>query len=106
MRRGAGISLFALAYVGLGVATAASHHSFQHVHGWRGVLSVIFGVSLWPLILLGVNLHVKKKLRFAAVMAGDRVKLQVSERDRRGARVARGLREAGFIPGVLYGKGK
>jgi large subunit ribosomal protein L25 len=39
-------------------------------------------------------------------MAGERVKLQVSERDRRGSREARRLRKAGFIPGVLYGKGK
>ena len=39
-------------------------------------------------------------------MAGERVKLQVSERERRGSREARRLRKAGFIPGVLYGKGK
>src|SRR3954454_4202616 len=39
-------------------------------------------------------------------MAGERVKLQVSERDRRGSREARRLRKAGFIPGVLYGKSK
>src|SRR6185369_14619215 len=39
-------------------------------------------------------------------MAGERVKLQVSERERRGSRDARRLRKAGFIPGVLYGKGK
>ena len=29
MRRGPGISLFALVYVGVGVAIAASHHYFQ-----------------------------------------------------------------------------
>ena len=39
-------------------------------------------------------------------MAGERVKLQVSEREQRGSRDARRLRKAGFIPGVLYGKGK
>jgi len=39
-------------------------------------------------------------------MAGERVKLQVSERDGRGSGDARRLRKAGFIPGVLYGKGK
>jgi len=60
MRRGSGISLFALVYVGVGVAIAASHHYFQNIHGWRGVLSAIFAVVLWPLILLGTNLHIKK----------------------------------------------
>ena len=39
-------------------------------------------------------------------MAGERVKLQVSERDRRGSADARRLRRQGLIPGVLYGKGK
>ena len=39
-------------------------------------------------------------------MAGERVKLQVRERERRGSADARRLRREGFIPGVLYGKGK
>jgi large subunit ribosomal protein L25 len=39
-------------------------------------------------------------------MAGERVKLQVTERESRGSADARRLRKAGFIPGVLYGKGK
>ncbi|CAN5234105.1 hypothetical protein BH18ACT12_BH18ACT12_12990 [soil metagenome] len=39
-------------------------------------------------------------------MAGERVKLQVKERESRGSADARRLRKAGFIPGVLYGKGK
>jgi hypothetical protein len=60
MRRGPGISLLALIYVGVGVAIAASHHYFTNVHGWRGVLSAIFAVFLWPLVLLGINLRVKK----------------------------------------------
>ena len=52
--------LFTLVDVGVGVAIAATHHYFQHINGWRGVLSAIFAVFLWPLILLGINLHVKK----------------------------------------------
>ena len=39
-------------------------------------------------------------------MAGERMKLQVHERERRGSADARRLRRQGFIPGVLYGKGK
>ncbi|MGZ8706448.1 MAG: hypothetical protein ACXW0R_03595 [Gaiellaceae bacterium] len=60
MRRGRGISLLALVYVGVGVAVAANHNYFDNVHGWRGVVSGIFAVFLWPLILLGIDLHVKK----------------------------------------------
>src|SRR5438477_7074417 len=39
-------------------------------------------------------------------MAGERMKLQVRERERRGSADARRLRRQGFIPGVLYGSGK
>src|ERR671925_567681 len=39
-------------------------------------------------------------------MAGERVRLQVRERDRRGSAEARRLRREGLIPGVLYGNGK
>jgi hypothetical protein len=60
MRRGGGISLLGLVYVGVGVAIAASHDYFKNVSGWRDVLSAIFAVFLWPLILLGINLHIKK----------------------------------------------
>jgi large subunit ribosomal protein L25 len=39
-------------------------------------------------------------------MAGERIKLTVKERESRGSADARRLRKHGFIPGVLYGKGK
>ena len=39
-------------------------------------------------------------------MAGERIKLTVKERDSRGSADSRRLRKQGFIPGVLYGKGK
>jgi large subunit ribosomal protein L25 len=38
-------------------------------------------------------------------MAGERVKLQVQERDSRGSAESRRLRRQGLIPGVLYGRG-
>jgi len=38
-------------------------------------------------------------------MAGERVKLQVKERESRGSADARRLRREGLIPGVLYGNG-
>jgi large subunit ribosomal protein L25 len=39
-------------------------------------------------------------------MSGDRIKLQVRERQERGSRDSRRLRAQGFIPGVLYGNGE
>jgi large subunit ribosomal protein L25 len=38
-------------------------------------------------------------------MAGDRVRLEVKERDACGSRVSKRLRRQGFVPGVLYGSG-
>jgi len=38
-------------------------------------------------------------------VAGERVKLQVLERDSRGSAESRRLRKQGLIPGVLYGRG-
>jgi large subunit ribosomal protein L25 len=39
-------------------------------------------------------------------MAGERIKLEVKERENRGSADARRLRRDGYIPGVLYGSGK
>src|SRR5512132_2924035 len=39
-------------------------------------------------------------------MAGERVKLQVQERESRGSAESRRLRKQGLIPGVLYGRGQ
>jgi large subunit ribosomal protein L25 len=39
-------------------------------------------------------------------MAGERVKLQVQERESLGSAESRRLRKQGFIPGVLYGRSK
>jgi large subunit ribosomal protein L25 len=38
-------------------------------------------------------------------MAGERIRLEVKERERSGSRDARRLRKYGLIPGVLYGRG-
>jgi large subunit ribosomal protein L25 len=38
-------------------------------------------------------------------MAGERIRLEVKERERRGTRESRRLRRDGMIPGVLYGRG-
>jgi len=39
-------------------------------------------------------------------MAGERIRLEVRERESMGSRESRRLRKAGLVPGVLYGRGK
>jgi large subunit ribosomal protein L25 len=39
-------------------------------------------------------------------VAGERIKLEVAERESRGSAESRRLRKQGLIPGVLYGRGK
>jgi hypothetical protein len=47
-------------YVGVGIAVAASHDYFRNVNTVREVFAAVLGVVLWPLVLLGVDLHLKK----------------------------------------------
>ena len=51
--------LLTLVYVGVGLVVASTHHYFSNIHGWRTVLSAILAVFLWPLILLGIDLHIR-----------------------------------------------
>ncbi len=53
-------SFLGLVYIVIGVAVAASHHYFRHLDTIRLILSAILAVVLWPLILLGIDLHIKK----------------------------------------------
>ena len=46
-------------YIVIGVVVANSHHYFAHMHGAKPILSAVIAVVLWPLILFGVNLHIK-----------------------------------------------
>jgi large subunit ribosomal protein L25 len=39
-------------------------------------------------------------------VAGERIRLEVREREARGTRASRRLRREGLVPGVLYGRGK
>jgi hypothetical protein len=59
MRRG-GPSLLGLIYVIVGVAIAATHHYFAHLSSLRQIASAVLAVLLWPLILLGINLHIRR----------------------------------------------
>ena len=59
-RRGPRISLLGVVYLIVGVVIANSHHYFDHVNTIRQFFSAVLAVALWPLILLGIGLHIKK----------------------------------------------
>ncbi len=48
-----------VAYAVVGVLVANSHHYFAHLSGAKPVLSAVLAVLLWPLLLFGVNVHIK-----------------------------------------------
>ncbi len=53
------LSLGSIIWLVVGVVVAASHHYFNHADTLRLVVSAVLAVLLWPLLLLGINLHVK-----------------------------------------------
>jgi hypothetical protein len=55
MRSGLGT----LIYVIIGVVIAASHHYFSHADALKPIVSAVLAIVLWPLLLFGVNLHIK-----------------------------------------------
>ena len=52
------ISAAGVIYLIVGAIVAATHNYFDHVNTLKAVLSAVLAVVLWPLILLGINLHV------------------------------------------------
>jgi len=45
-------------YLLVGVIVAATHNYFQNVDTIKEVVSAILAVVLWPLLFLGISLHV------------------------------------------------
>lgn len=43
----------------IGVVVASSHHYFSHVDTLKPIVSAVLAILLWPLLLLGINLHIK-----------------------------------------------
>jgi hypothetical protein len=43
----------------IGVVVAASHHYFTHADKLKPIVSAVLAIILWPLLLLGINLHIK-----------------------------------------------
>jgi hypothetical protein len=53
-------SFLGLVYLIVGVAVAASYDYFERLNTIRRIFSAVLAVLLWPLLLLGIDLHIKK----------------------------------------------
>jgi hypothetical protein len=53
-------SLLSLVYIVVGVAVAASYDYFESLDTLRRVASAVLAVALWPLLFLGIDLHIRK----------------------------------------------
>ena len=52
------ISLGSIIWLVVGVLVASAHHYLANVDTFRLVVSAALGIVLWPLLLLGINLHI------------------------------------------------
>jgi hypothetical protein len=51
--------IVSLVYLVVGVVIASSHHYFEHASTLKPLLSALLAIGLWPLLLVGINLHIK-----------------------------------------------
>ena len=51
--------LFVL-WVVIGIVVAATHEYFEKLDTVRLLLSAVLAILLWPLVLLGIDLHIRK----------------------------------------------
>ena len=59
LRRAMFSKVVLVGYIVVGLLVANSHHYFAHLGGVRRALSAALAVLLWPLVLFGVDLHIK-----------------------------------------------
>ncbi|HEX8976487.1 MAG TPA: hypothetical protein VF781_08245 [Solirubrobacteraceae bacterium] len=53
------MSLGSILWLIVGIILAASHHYLNNVGNLKPLISAVLAILLWPLLLLGINLHVK-----------------------------------------------
>jgi len=53
-----GVSWFVALYLIIGGIVAATHDYWSNVHTLKPVVSAVLATLLWPLLLLGVSLHI------------------------------------------------
>ncbi len=55
----ANVNVLGAAYLVAGALIAATHHYYAHLHTARAIGSAVLAILLWPLLLLGINLHIR-----------------------------------------------
>jgi hypothetical protein len=53
-----GIGVFGVIYLIVGGIVAATHHYWDNVDTAKTVASALLATILWPLLLVGINLHI------------------------------------------------
>jgi hypothetical protein len=53
-----GVSWLVVIYLVAGGIVAATHHYWSNVHTLKAIVSALLATLLWPLLLVGVNLHI------------------------------------------------
>jgi hypothetical protein len=51
--------LLGLIYVAIGIFLAANKDYFENLDTVKRVVSALLAILLWPLLLFGINLHIK-----------------------------------------------
>jgi hypothetical protein len=59
MRRGGLTTLLAAVYLAVGIIVANSNRYFRGIDDIKDFISAVLAVILWPLVLLGINLHIR-----------------------------------------------
>lgn len=54
---GTGTGIGGAVYVVIGVFVALAHHYFAHLISLGRLISALLAVVLWPLLLLGIHVH-------------------------------------------------
>lgn len=53
-----GVSWLFVIYLVAGGIVAATHHYWSNLHTLKAIASAVIATVLWPLLLVGINLHV------------------------------------------------
>ena len=53
-----GVSIILLVYLVIGAIVAATHHYWSHLNTIKQIGSALLATVLWPLVLIGINLHI------------------------------------------------
>ena len=53
-----GFSLLFVVWVAVGAVVAYTHHYWENINTFKEVVSALLATLLWPLLLLGISLHI------------------------------------------------